>query len=56
MSDQNPEATYYGLTLKQYRERIRKLAEERGLKGDTLERVVEKAVGLIPTVRVGSAA
>ncbi|MDP4022928.1 hypothetical protein Q8W71_09865 [Methylobacterium sp. NEAU 140] len=46
------EQTYYGLTLSQHRERIKKLATERGLSGDVLERVVARAVDLIPTIRV----
>ena len=56
MADSATERTYYGLTLSQHRERIKKLATERGLAGDVLERVVAQAVELIPTVRVSEAA
>jgi hypothetical protein len=50
------EKTYFGLTLAQHAERIRKLATERGLTGDVFDRVTAKAVAMIPTVKVNDAA
>ncbi len=54
--DQATEKTYFGLTLSQHAERIRKLAAERGLSGETFERVTAKAVEMIPTIRLTDAA
>ncbi|MBE7200420.1 hypothetical protein ACLBX9_29255 [Methylobacterium sp. A49B] len=50
--DQATEKTYFGLTLSQHSERIRKLAAERGLTGETFDRVTAKAVEMIPTIRL----
>jgi hypothetical protein len=50
--DQTTEKTYYGLTLSQLAERIRKLATERGLTGEVFDRVTAKAVAMIPTIRL----
>ncbi|MCJ2085973.1 hypothetical protein MKK88_08185 [Methylobacterium sp. E-005] len=50
--DQAPEKTYFGLTLAQHAERIRKLATERGLTGEVFDRVTAKAVAMIPTIRL----
>jgi hypothetical protein len=50
--DQTTEKTYYGLTLSQLAERIRKLATERGLTGEVFDRVTAKAVAMIPTLRL----
>ncbi|SDN54625.1 hypothetical protein SAMN05216360_10976 [Methylobacterium phyllostachyos] len=50
--DQTTEKTYFGLTLSQHAERIRKLAAERGLTGDVFERVTKKAVEMIPSIRL----
>ena len=52
MADQANEKTYYGLTLTQHRDRIKKLAAEKGLKADDLERITAKAVEMIPTIRL----
>jgi hypothetical protein len=52
MADQANDKTYYGLTLAQHRDRIKKLAAEKGLKGDDLERITAKAVEMIPTIRL----
>jgi hypothetical protein len=54
--EQATEKNYYGLTLAQHAERIRKLAAERGLKGDVLERVTAKAVEMIPSIRLNDGA
>ena len=53
--DQATDKTYYGLTLSQHAERIRKLATERGLTGETFERVTAKAVEMIPTIKLNDA-
>ena len=53
--DQAADKTYYGLTLSQHAERIRKLATERGLTGETFERVTAKAVEMIPTIKLNDA-
>ncbi|MCJ2050401.1 hypothetical protein [Methylobacterium sp. J-070] len=53
--DQATEKTYFGQTLSQHAERIRKLAAERGLTGETFERVTAKAVEMIPTIRLTDA-
>ena len=37
MAEQTTEQTYYGLTLAQHRERIKKLGAEKGLQGEHLE-------------------
>jgi hypothetical protein len=50
--DQAAEKTYFGLTLSQHAERIRKLASERGLSGDAFDRVTMQAVAMIPTIRL----
>nr|WP_210383303.1 hypothetical protein [Methylobacterium organophilum] len=54
--EQAAEKTYYGLTLSQHAERIRKLATERGLTGETFDRVTAQAVAMIPTIKVTDAA
>ncbi|MHB2211620.1 hypothetical protein [Methylobacterium sp. CM6257] len=54
--EQATEKTYFGLTLSQHAERIRKLAAERGLTGDAFERVTAKAVEMIPTIRLNDGA
>ncbi|MGH1571355.1 hypothetical protein ACRAWG_12485 [Methylobacterium sp. P31] len=54
--EQATEKTYFGLTLAQHAERIRKLALERGLTGDIFERVTAKAVEMIPTIRLNDGA
>lgn len=50
--DQATEKTYFGLTLSQHAERIRKLAAERGLTGEVFDRVTAQAVAMIPTIRL----
>lgn len=50
--DPATDKTYFGLTLSQHAERIKKLATERGLTGDVFERVTKKAVEMIPTIRL----
>jgi hypothetical protein len=50
--EQATDKTYYGLTLSQHAERIRKLATERGLTGEVFDRVTAKAVEMIPTIRL----
>ncbi|MBE7197348.1 MAG: hypothetical protein INR70_06050 [Parafilimonas terrae] len=50
--DQTTDKTYFGLTLSQHGERIRKLAAERGLTGEAFDRVTAKAVAMIPTIRL----
>jgi hypothetical protein len=50
------EKTYFGLTLSQHAERVRKLATERGLTGETFERVTAKALEMIPTIRLNDGA
>ncbi|WP_342109211.1 hypothetical protein [Methylobacterium sp. SI9] len=50
--DQATDKTYFGLTLSQHAERIRKLATERGLTGEVFDRVTKKAVEMIPTIRL----
>lgn len=50
--DQATEKTYFGLTLSQHAERIRKLATERGLTGEVFDRVTAQAVAMIPTIRL----
>lgn len=50
--DQEKEKTYYGLTLAQHAERIRKLASDQGLTGDVFDRVTAQAIEMIPTIRV----
>lgn len=56
MAEQTNEQTYYGLTLSQHRERIKKLGAEKGLQGDDLERITEKALEMLPTIRLDEAA
>ena len=46
--DQATEKTYFGLTLSQHAERIRKLAAERGLTGEVFDRVTPHAGTIIP--------
>lgn len=53
--DQAADKTYFGLTLSQHAERIRKLAAERGLTGETFERVTAKALEMIPTIKLTEA-
>ncbi|GJD36896.1 hypothetical protein [Methylobacterium aerolatum] len=55
MADTANEPMYYGLTLAQFRERIKKLATEKGLKGEKLERVAAQALDMIPTIRLDEA-
>jgi hypothetical protein len=50
--DQATDRTYFGLTLSQHADRIRKLATERGLTGETFDRVTAKAVEMIPTIKL----
>lgn len=50
--DQATDKTYFGLTLSQHADRIRKLATERGLTGETFDRVTAKAVEMIPTIKL----
>ena len=50
--DQASDKTYFGLTLSQHAERIRKIATERGLTGEVFDRVTAKAVAMIPTIRL----
>ena len=54
--DQAADKTYFGLTLSQHAERIKKLAAERGLTGETFERVTAKALEMIPTIKLTEAA
>ena len=54
--EQTAEKTYYGLSLSQHAERIRKLASERGLAGDAFDRVTAKAVAMIPTIKLNDVA
>jgi len=56
MAEQTTEQTYYGLTLAQHRERIKKLGAEKGLKAEHLERITEKALAMLPTIRLDEAA
>ena len=53
--DQAADKTYFGLTLSQHAERIRKLAAERGLTGETFERVTAMALEMIPTIKLTEA-
>lgn len=55
MAETTTQSVYYGLTLAQFRERIKKLAVEKGLEGETLERVTAKALDMIPTLRLDDA-
>jgi hypothetical protein len=55
MADSATEPTYFGLTLAQFRERIKKLAVEKGLQGEKLERVAAQALEMIPTLRLDDA-
>lgn len=50
--DQATDRTYFGLTLSQHADRIKKLATERGLTGETFDRVTAKAVEMIPTIKL----
>lgn len=52
MAEQTTEQTYYGLTLAQHRDRIKKLAAEKGLQGERLERITAKALEMLPTIRL----
>lgn len=52
MAEPTTEPTYYGLTLAQLRERIKKLAVEKGLEGEKLERIAAQALEMIPTIRI----
>lgn len=52
MAEQTTEQTYYGLTLAQHRERIKKLGAEKGLQGEHLERITAKALEMLPTIRL----
>jgi hypothetical protein len=52
MAEQAQEQTYFGLTLSQHRERLKKLAAEKGLQGEVLERITAKALEMIPTIRL----
>ncbi|KAA0125371.1 hypothetical protein CIW48_03330 [Methylobacterium sp. P1-11] len=54
--EQATEKSYFGLTLSQHAERIRKLAAERGLTGDVFDRVTAQAVAMIPTIRLNDTA
>jgi hypothetical protein len=54
--DQATEKSYFGLTLSQHADRIRKLAAERGLTGEAFDRVTAKAVEMIPTIRLNEGA
>ena len=54
--DQATDKTYFGLTLSQHAERIRKLATERGLTGEVFDRVTTKAAEMIPTIRLSDSA
>lgn len=55
MTETTKDTTYYGLTLAQFRERLKKIAAEKGLQGDTMERVVARALEMIPTIRIDDA-
>lgn len=55
MADPTTEPTYFGLTVAQMRERIKKLAVEKGLEGEKLERVCAQALEMIPTIRLDDA-
>ncbi|SDA09717.1 hypothetical protein SAMN02799622_00244 [Methylobacterium sp. UNC378MF] len=55
-AQQATEKSYFGLTLSQHAERIRKLAAERGLTGDVFDRVTAQAVAMIPTIRLNDTA
>jgi hypothetical protein len=54
--DRTTDETYFGLTLAQHAERIRKLATERGLTGDVFDRVTAKALAILPTIRLNEPA
>jgi hypothetical protein len=56
MAETANEPMYYGLTLAQFRERIKKIAVEKGLQGEKLERVAARALEMIPTIRLDEAA
>ena len=56
MAEPSSDPLYYGLTLAQFRERIKKIAVDKGLQGEKLERITAKALELIPMIRLDDAA